>query len=93
MNFFKEKSQGFILGLLVGLLIAGGFFILKLDDYFKELNFYKKVSETFAAESTQTVSSEKSEEIPEEKKNKSAKVIQNDNQSEEKDSAHISRLD
>jgi len=47
MSGFKEKAQIFIIGLSIGLLIAGAFFILKLDDYFKELNLYKKVSQTF----------------------------------------------
>lgn len=44
---FKEKSQVFIMGMMAGLIIAGGFFILKLDDYFTELNFYKNVAKTF----------------------------------------------
>ena len=48
MSSFKEKSYGFIIGILVGLIVAGGFFIFKLDDYFKELNFYKSVSNTFS---------------------------------------------
>lgn len=30
---------------MLGLLIGGGFFILKLDDYFTELNFYKQLSQ------------------------------------------------
>lgn len=30
---------------MVGLIVAGGFFILKLDDYFNELKFYKSVVE------------------------------------------------
>jgi hypothetical protein len=47
MSGLKEKAQIFIIGLSIGLLIAGAFFILKLDDYFKELNLYKKVSQTF----------------------------------------------
>lgn len=51
MSSFKEKSYGFIIGILVGLIIAGGFFIFKLDDYFKELSFYKSVSNTFSSES------------------------------------------
>lgn len=38
----KHKLQGFFYGLMLGLLIGGGFFILKLDSYFKELNFYKQ---------------------------------------------------
>jgi hypothetical protein len=48
MRNFKEKLQVFIMGLMAGLLIAGGFFILKLDDYFKELSFYKSVIKTFS---------------------------------------------
>ncbi len=88
MNFFKEKSQGFILGLLVGLLIAGGFFILKLDDYFKELNFYKKVSETFATESKQPVPGEKQEDAPKEKTKKTEKIILKA-EGEESDSLHL----
>lgn len=51
MDNLKKKSQVFIVGVMVGLIIAGGFFILKLDDYFKELNFYKKVAETFSSAS------------------------------------------
>ncbi len=46
MGSFKEKSQGFAIGLMAGLIIAGSFFILKLDDYFKELNFYKNIAKT-----------------------------------------------
>lgn len=50
MSSFKEKSYGFVIGILVGLIVAGGFFIFKLDDYFKELNFYKSVSNTFSTD-------------------------------------------
>ena len=57
MSSFKEKSQIFIVGVMVGLIVAGGFFILKLDGYFKELNFYKSFSKTFssATQSNETV--------------------------------------
>jgi len=48
MSNFREKAQVFIIGLSIGLLVAGAFFILKLDDYFKELNLYKKVSQSFS---------------------------------------------
>lgn len=61
MSNFKEKSQSFIIGLMAGLLIAGGFFILKLDDYFKELNFYKNIAKTFVSDSKNLGSSVKSE--------------------------------
>ena len=49
MSSFREKLQVFLLGLMVGLIIAGSFFILKLDNYFKELNFYKSISKTFSS--------------------------------------------
>lgn len=61
MSNFREKSQSFIIGLMAGLLIAGGFFILKLDDYFKELNFYKNIAKTFVSDSKNLESSVKSE--------------------------------
>jgi len=51
MSSFKEKAQLFIMGLMAGMIIAGGFFILKLDDYFKELNVYKSVAHTFSSDS------------------------------------------
>ncbi len=38
MSGFKDKVQVFSLGLMLGLLIGGGFFILKLDHYFSELS-------------------------------------------------------
>jgi len=44
MSNFKDRVQVFFFGLMLGLLIGGGFFILKLDDYFKELSFYKHLS-------------------------------------------------
>src|ERR1700733_11969403 len=42
---FKDKLQVFIMGLMLGLLVGCGFFIFKLDDYFRELNFYKHLSQ------------------------------------------------
>jgi hypothetical protein len=63
MGRFKERSQGFIIGMMVGLIVAGGFFILKLDDYFKELNFYKTLAGTFSSETKETP---KTVSIPEE---------------------------
>jgi hypothetical protein len=66
MSSFKEKAQVFIIGLSIGLLIAGAFFILKLDDYFKELNLYKRMSQTFVP----VQKTEHSDKLHEEKKNK-----------------------
>ncbi|MGB3946909.1 MAG: hypothetical protein WBM13_02890 [Bacteroidia bacterium] len=51
MSNFKEKAQVFIMGLMTGLIIAGAFFILKLDTYFKELNFYKGIVKTLTFKS------------------------------------------
>lgn len=45
MSSLKDKIQFLFLGLMMGLLIGGGFFILKLDDYFKALKFYKNLSQ------------------------------------------------
>ena len=53
----------FIIGVMVGLIIAGGFFILKLDDYFKELNFYKNVAKTFYLHSKSTESVIRTEDV------------------------------
>jgi len=86
MSSFKEKSYGFIIGILVGLIIAGGFFIFKLDDYFKELSFYKSVSKSFSSE-TKTEETPAQETEPAEntkkKKTKVANFSKNQEQFEE----------
>jgi hypothetical protein len=76
MSNFREKAQVFIIGLSIGLLIAGAFFILKLDDYFKELNLYKKVSQTFTEPPKPSENNEKKEEGKTKKKenNRSTKA-------------------
>ncbi|CAN5845867.1 hypothetical protein BH11BAC7_BH11BAC7_35220 [soil metagenome] len=43
--YFRDKFQVFIIGLLFGLVIGGGFFVLKLDQYVRELSFYKSLTE------------------------------------------------
>src|ERR1019366_241838 len=72
---FKEKSQVFIMGLMAGLIIAGGFFVLKLDDYFKELNFYKNVAKTFYLHSKSSESVIKSKDTKQIEEVKSHKII------------------
>ncbi|MBI3511985.1 MAG: hypothetical protein HY064_15105 [Bacteroidetes bacterium] len=42
---FRDKLQVFFLGLLFGLVLGGGFFVLKLDQYVKELSFYKSLTQ------------------------------------------------
>lgn len=44
-SYFRDKFQVFIIGLLFGLVLGGGFFVLKLDQYVKELSFYKSLTE------------------------------------------------
>lgn len=43
--YFRDKLQVFFLGLLFGLVLGGGFFVLKLDQYVKELSFYKSLTQ------------------------------------------------
>lgn len=86
MSSFKEKSFGFIIGILVGLIVAGGFFIFKLDDYFKELSFYKSVSNTFSSDQKTEETSPKEEVVPkanEKKKKKKVEVITVDENGED----------
>jgi hypothetical protein len=75
MSSFKEKAQVFIIGLAIGLLIAGAFFILKLDDYFKELNLYKRVSTTLTTPKTKSENVEKAEESKRAVKKKEEKKV------------------
>lgn len=84
MANFKEKSQVFIIGILIGLIVAGGFFILKLDDYFKELNFYKSLSKTFSSETkTDETAVKKEEPVPAKNKHESAVNAKNKTSSSE----------
>ena len=46
MSDFKEKTQTFVFGMLVGLVIAGSFFIFKLDAYIEKLKLYKNITKT-----------------------------------------------
>jgi hypothetical protein len=85
---FKEKSQVFIMGVMVGLIIAGGFFILKLDDYFTELNFYKNVAKTFYLHSKNTESIVKSENTEQVEKIKSDKITTKKRSASNADSIH-----
>lgn len=55
MSNFRDKLHGFVIGTAVGILLGGGFFILKLDDYFKELQKIKSLasaSDTLATKAT-----------------------------------------
>ena len=79
MGSFREKSQMFIMGLMAGLIISGAFFILKLDDYFKELNFYKNIVKTFTFKNEQKVDEmpEKNTETTPVKEKKTKDVVKN----------------
>ncbi len=43
-SHIRDKFQVFIIGLLFGLVLGGGFFVLKLDQYVKELAVYKSLT-------------------------------------------------
>jgi hypothetical protein len=45
MAGFKEKFQVFFIGLLLGLILGGSFFLFKLDQYVKELSIYKSFTQ------------------------------------------------
>ncbi|HEV7232328.1 MAG TPA: hypothetical protein VGO45_13420 [Bacteroidia bacterium] len=60
MASFKDKLQVFFLGLLLGLLLGGGFFLFKLDQFVKELSIYK----SFTRSNEQTVSRDDRKEDP-----------------------------
>lgn len=85
---FKEKSQVFIMGMMAGLIIAGGFFILKLDDYFKELNFYKNVAKTFYLNSKSSESVIKSTNTEQSEDKQSKKIISKKKYSSSNDSTN-----
>jgi hypothetical protein len=92
MSSFKEKSQVFVMGLMAGLIIAGGFFILKLDDYFKELNFYKNIVKTFTFKNNsnkETLVKVEDTEPAKEKKNKD--IIRNKSISSTTDSNSVKK--
>jgi hypothetical protein len=57
MAHFKDKLQVFFLGLLLGLVLGGSFFVFKLDEYVKELSIYKSL--THSTPATEEKSTEK----------------------------------
>lgn len=78
MSSFKEKSQVFLMGLMAGLIIAGTFFILKLDTYFKELNFYKNIAKTFtAAQKDNETIVKQEEELPKKERKTKETIVKN----------------
>lgn len=92
MNNFREKSQVFIIGLMAGLIIAGGFFILKLDDYFKELNFYKNIAKTFHQNAKNAELTVQTEEIVPVKEKKSKEIIAKNKSVSSIDSTNIKKV-
>jgi hypothetical protein len=77
MSRFRDKIQTFIFGLSIGLLIACLFFIFKLDDYFRKIDFTalnqkKNISEEVGITKTEKETEEKKEEKSSYKKNERA---------------------
>ncbi|MCK6640021.1 MAG: hypothetical protein L6Q81_08040 [Bacteroidia bacterium] len=52
LHQFGNRLQVFLLGLLLGVILAGGFFLLKVDQYIKELAVVKSFTEPDKAEET-----------------------------------------
>lgn len=75
-SYIRDKFQVFIIGLLFGLVLGGGFFVLKLDQYVKELSFYKSLTEKDSK--TADVTPEKDVEAEKEKPKKVKKEIRSD---------------
>ncbi len=68
---FRDRLQVFLLGLLLGLVLGGGFFLLKMDQYIKELGIYKSLT---AQEKDEPEEDEKEEtQAPKQKKTKTEK--------------------
>jgi hypothetical protein len=44
LSLVRDKFQVFFLGLLLGLVLGGGFFLLKLDEYVQKMEFYKSLT-------------------------------------------------
>ncbi|MCA6363304.1 MAG: hypothetical protein IM638_09715 [Bacteroidetes bacterium] len=44
LSLVRDKLQVFFLGLLLGLVLGGGFFLLKLDEYVQKMEFYKSLT-------------------------------------------------
>ena len=59
MPKFREKIQIFVFGLSVGLLAACLFFIFKLDDYFRKIDFSILNQKKNISEEVVSVKSEK----------------------------------
>jgi hypothetical protein len=44
LSLVRDKLQVFFLGLLLGVVLGGGFFLLKLDEYVQKMEFYKSLT-------------------------------------------------
>ncbi len=45
LSLVRDKLQVFFLGLLLGLVLGGGFFLLKLDQYVQKMEIYKSLTD------------------------------------------------
>ena len=46
LSLVRDKLQVFFLGLLLGLVLGGGFFLLKLDQYVQKMEIYKSLTDS-----------------------------------------------
>jgi hypothetical protein len=79
LHQFGNRLQVFLLGLLLGVILAGGFFLLKVDEYIKELAVVKSFTEPDKEDVTDEAASAK-EPTDNKKKTKSQSSGNNGNE-------------
>jgi len=87
---FRDRFTIFLLGFLFGIVLGGGFFVLKLDEYVKELALYKSITEPAKEPETQPAEEPEQDKKKPVKKQMSERVVQNDSSTVRSDSAATS---
>ena len=76
LHQFGNRLQVFFLGLLLGIVLSGGFFLLKLDDYVKDLALVKSFTDP-EKETPEEVTDTEEAEVPKTSKRDSDKPAGN----------------
>lgn len=87
---FRDRFTIFLLGFLFGIVLGGGFFVLKLDEYVKELALYKSITEPAKEEEAQPAEEKEQNKKKPSKKQVTERVVQNDSTTVRSDSGSIS---
>ncbi len=75
---FRDRFTIFLLGFLFGIVLGGGFFVLKLDEYVKELALYKSITEPAKEQETPPAEEPDRDKKKPIKKQVTERVVQND---------------